>query len=497
MPLTERASSASLIDEKLARGGLGDKSSSQLPLFIQKRIKFVEAKRHDERLSATATGSSSYRRDSEHKKTSEKVAASSRPQPKLSMEWQRIGPIGPGLSNLGNTCFLNSVLQCLIYTAPLSNSLLSDGQDHARQCRMSGGFCLYCEMHRLAHKCLSPGVGRVVTPSQIVSRLRSIGKQFRMGRQEDAHEFLRLVIDALQKACLGGREERDVPAEQRTSTLIHRIFGGRLESLVTCLSCKHESRTVEAFLDLSLEVRQAASIWAALDQFTAVERLSQATANRYRCEACGQLVAATKQFRLLDLPNILTIHLKRFQMTPYGEPSKVGREVSFTPVLRHSNCLYDLYAVLVHEGQTCHSGHYHCFVRASNGSWYSMNDESVHQVGLATVLKQKAYLLFYQRRTEPTEELEVVAVADEADAEKENVGNKRKSTEIIDSRQPPPPPRSLPTPPPEENEKEKAICPSKEPKEINIISKSWWHLNAPTSSHRRSNNSKGWSVTPL
>ncbi|XP_041435635.1 ubiquitin carboxyl-terminal hydrolase 36-like isoform X1 [Xenopus laevis] len=52
---------------------------------------------------------------------------------------------------------------------------------------------------------------------------------------------------------------------------------------------------------------------------------------------------------------------------------------------------YGLHAVLVHAGTTC------CYVKAPNGKWYNMNDQSVMLVDKATVLRQQVYLLFYTR----------------------------------------------------------------------------------------------------
>ena len=54
----------------------------------------------------------------------------------LEMKWKQTRSIGAGLSNMGNTCFLNSVLQCLMYTAPLYNYLMSDY--HKRECKYRG-----------------------------------------------------------------------------------------------------------------------------------------------------------------------------------------------------------------------------------------------------------------------------------------------------------------------------------------------------------------------
>ncbi|KAJ8768239.1 hypothetical protein K2173_021179 [Erythroxylum novogranatense] len=306
--------------------------------------------------------------------------------------------IGAGLENLGNTCFLNSVLQCLTYTEPLA-AYLQSGK-HQNSCHVAG-FCALCAIQKHVSRALQ-STGRSLVPKDLVSNLRCISRNFRNARQEDAHEYMVNLLESMHRCCLPSGVPTESPAAYEKS-LVHRIFGGRLCSQVECQQCSFCSNKFDPFLDLSLEIVKADTLLVALRNFTAAELLDGGE-KQYQCQKCKQKVRAKKRLTVHKAPYVLTIHLKRFHAHDPGR--KVDKKVSFDRSLDmkpfvsgsyEGDLKYSLYGVLVHYGHNTHSGHYVCYVRTSSGMWYLLNDNQVRQVSEKTVLEQKAYMLFYVR----------------------------------------------------------------------------------------------------
>ncbi|XP_042658355.1 ubiquitin carboxyl-terminal hydrolase 36 isoform X2 [Tyto alba] len=320
-------------------------------------------------------------------------------QERLSMKWERIYRVGAGLHNLGNTCFLNSTVQCLTYTPPLTNYLLS--KEHSRSCHQ-GGFCMMCIMQNHTIQAFANS-GNTIKPVSFIRNLKKIAQHIHFGRQEDAHEFLRYTIDAMQKACLSGCTKLD--RQTQATTLVHQIFGGYLRSRVKCSVCKTVSDTYDPYLDLALEIRQTANIVRALELFVRPDVLGGE--NAYMCAKCKKKVSASKRFTIHRASNVLTLSLKRFADFGGG---KITKDVGYPEFLnirpymsqkKGDPVVYSLYAVLVHSGYSCHAGHYYCYVKASNGQWYQMNDDLVRSSNIKVVLNQQAYVLFYLRIPSP------------------------------------------------------------------------------------------------
>ncbi|QHO28882.1 Ubiquitin carboxyl-terminal hydrolase [Arachis hypogaea] len=337
-------------------------------------------------------------------------------QPNLLSQKRKSGP-PLGLRNLGNSCYLNSVLQCLTYTPPLANFCLRF--QHSSLCDSSSSSssnsnssnCPFCILEKQIAKSLRVDLTHDA-PLKIQSCLRIFAEHFRCGRQEDAHEFLRYVIDACHNTCLrlkklrrGGDGGAENGAGGGSSTVVKEIFGGALQSQVKCLCCGYESNKVDEIMDISLDVFHSNSLRDSMQKFFRPEVLDGN--NKYKCDSCKKLVPAKKQMSILQAPNILVIQLKRFEGILGG---KIDKAVAFEEVLLLSSFMckasqdplpeYKLFGTIVHSGYSPESGHYYAYIKDAMGRWYCCDDSCVTVASLQEVLSEKVYILFFSRTTQ-------------------------------------------------------------------------------------------------
>lgn len=90
-------------------------------------------------------------------------------------EWSKIRKNGIGLLNLGNNCYLNATLQCLAYTPPLSQWLVTRPHSPTCKFRQLKGFCSLCEVERIIYDIFnSNGYAK---PNSLCYNIKSIQAQ--------------------------------------------------------------------------------------------------------------------------------------------------------------------------------------------------------------------------------------------------------------------------------------------------------------------------------
>ncbi|KAM8794503.1 ubiquitin carboxyl-terminal hydrolase 21 [Eudromia elegans] len=362
--------------------------------------------------------------------------ALSRPEEKASATHHTLllGSGHIGLRNLGNTCFMNAVLQCLSSTRPLRD------------------YCLRKEFHQeqpgapRAHQELTEAFADVigalwhpdstepVNPGRFKAVFQKYVPSFTGYSQQDAQEFLKFFMDRLHVEI--NRKGRRTPSilsdtkrpsvledsellsdDERANQMWKRyleredskivdLFVGQLKSCLKCQACGYRSTTFEVFCDLSLPIPKKGfaggkvSLHDCFSLFTKEEELD--SENAPVCDKCRQRTRSTKKLTIQRFPRILVLHLNRFSTTRYSI-KKCSVFVDFP--LQQLNLkefasekagspVYSLYALCNHSGSV-HYGHYTAFCRDQAG-WRVYNDSRVSPISENQVPSSEGYVLFYE-----------------------------------------------------------------------------------------------------
>uniref|UniRef100_A0A8D2J7R5 Ubiquitin carboxyl-terminal hydrolase n=1 Tax=Varanus komodoensis TaxID=61221 RepID=A0A8D2J7R5_VARKO len=317
-----------------------------------------------------------------------------------------------GLRNLGNTCFMNAVLQCLSSTKPLRDYCL---RREFRQ-EQPGTLRTQQELTEAFADVIAtlwhPDSTEAANPSRFKAVFQKYVPSFTGYSQQDAQEFLKFLMDRLHvEINRKGRrtpsilsdakrpsvlEDADALSDdeqanqmwkrylEREDSKIVDLFVGQLKSCLKCQACGYRSTTFEVFCDLSLPIPKKGftggkvSLLDCFSLFAKEEELD--SENAPVCDKCRQRTRSTKKLTIQRFPRILVLHLNRFSTTRYSikkcsvfvdfplqqlNLKEFASEKAGTPV-------YNLYALCNHSGSV-HYGHYTAFCKDQSG-WRVYND---------------------------------------------------------------------------------------------------------------------------
>ncbi|XP_067221942.1 ubiquitin carboxyl-terminal hydrolase 2a isoform X2 [Chanodichthys erythropterus] len=330
-----------------------------------------------------------------------------------------------GLRNLGNTCFMNSILQCLSNTQSLRDYCLHNSHRRDLNNNSRTNTALMEEFAKLIQTMWTSSSSEAVSPSEFKTQIQRYAPRFVGYNQQDAQEFLRFLLDGLHNEVnrvtvrpRGNIEDFDHLSDEekgkkmwakyleREDSKIVDLFVGQLKSSLTCSECGYCSTVFDPFWDLSLPISKGygeVSLMDCMRLFTKEDVLDgDEKPTCYRCKARRR---CTKKFTVQKFPKILVLHLKRFSEARI-RTSKLSTFVNF-PMKdldlrefasdRSSSAVYNLYAVSNHSGTTM-GGHYTAYCcNPENGEWYTYNDSRVTPMSTSQVRSSDAYVLFYER----------------------------------------------------------------------------------------------------
>ena len=330
-----------------------------------------------------------------------------------------------GLTNLGNTCFLNSCMQVISHTYELNDFL--NLETYKKRLNNQYESVLLLEWDELRKILWKENCS--VSPVKFVKTVQKLAQikdkdLFTGYDQNDLPEFLIFVIDCFHNALsrevnmsIQGTPENDRDKmallcfekikqmySKDYSEIWNIFYGIQISQLTSMETNKSMSMVPEPFFIINLPIPQNNKTPSLLDCFDLyVEGEILDGENSVFNEATNKKESAKKNLIFWSLPTILVIDIKRFNSS--NRKNQILVEFPLTNLnlskyvigYNKETFVYDLYGVCNHSGSVL-GGHYTSFVKNANDKWYHYNDTSVLEIQENQLLTSKAYCFFYRKR---------------------------------------------------------------------------------------------------
>ena len=334
-----------------------------------------------------------------------------------------------GLANLGNSCFMNSALQCLSHSYCLNNFLKKG--TYTSKINKKAESLILMEWDKLRELMWSENC--IISPGGFYTSVSKVAKIkdkiiFTGHAQNDLTEFLIFIIDCFHSAIM--REvnmeiKGDVQSEtdqlakrcftmmksmykKEYSEMLGLFYGIHVSKLETQLGVLINS-VPEPFLLLDLAIPEkpegndtSLNLHTCLEWYTRKEQLDDD--NKYKNEATQKEELVQKQILFWSLPEICIISLKRFSNSLEKNGCLVDFPLENLDMSKYivgydkTTYVYDLYGICNHVGGV-YGGHYTAFVKNANGKWYHFDDTHVAEVDdISTLKSSRAYCFFYSKK---------------------------------------------------------------------------------------------------
>jgi len=156
-----------------------------------------------------------------------------------------------GLRNLGNSCYLNCVLQSVVATPGVrEHFLFAPCGDAAAEGKLTATLRrLVLELHAQGRP------ERPIRPSEMLQAVANLHAQYaRRGAEQDSHEVLRQMLEGIRSEEVARLRADGAAATPEPTTLIDDIYAGEIRSSIVCLGCGGVSCSTEPITDLSLPI---------------------------------------------------------------------------------------------------------------------------------------------------------------------------------------------------------------------------------------------------
>ena len=358
-----------------------------------------------------------------------------------------------GLVNMGNTCYANTTLQCLMHCLPLTLYILNRTfeshlgrtnkhedaasnkvRDKSKRAQaISGTPSLSCMKmyHLFLQDMCTTTCHDAYTPKDLFLLLSKASwcrmqhgestTSFSLGQQHDMAEYLQFILDLIHDTAycpvkveitgkVEGRMDQMLVAsykqfalhyEKQYSFVSDMMTGQYFIQNQTCdnLTPSEHSNSYDPFTMLTLPIpvgTKQCTLYNCLDLMIQPEIIEG-----WKGELTDKERMIERKTYLWRLPQILIVHLKRFMNRHVKNECGVQIEQelnlsNYCLSTDNEHATYRLFAVGNHEGNL-HFGHYYADCKNSQGKWHRFNDSQVTEISTDQFKHRSAYILFYYR----------------------------------------------------------------------------------------------------
>ena len=332
-----------------------------------------------------------------------------------------------GLQNLGNTCFLNSTMQCLSHTYEFNNFL--DKGEFKSYLNKQADSILLLEWNKLRELMWSENCQ--ISPAGFIQAVQKIANikdkdLFTGWAQNDLPEFLLFIVDCFHNALsrevdmtIRGTVQNDKDKVAKVCyEMMKNMYKKEYSEVLRCFYGIHVSKIVDHdnnelsltpepyfMIDLPLPSTENKNIdlYDCFNLYTGSELLQESTDNAWFNDKTGKKQDVKKNIVFWNLPDILVIDFRRFNNRQIKDQRFISIPLididlrKYVDGYNKDSYVYDLYGVCNHSGGT-NGGHYTAHVKNANGKWYVFNDMEVTEIPENRVISSQAYCLFLRKK---------------------------------------------------------------------------------------------------
>ena len=336
-----------------------------------------------------------------------------------------------GLANVGNTCFLNVILQALRIAPPMVQMTLKDLEHPITLREESKKREIVVAFQTLMQDFWKARIPEGRQPTMIprgfvhafYNVLRANDDDWHSpGEQSDAAEVLQYILEGMhdgmykkvrmevQGDALTSEDAQQIKAIQswadfhskEYSSIIHNFYG-QSQITVECTNCGNKNQRYEPWLVIKAPIPGSSTAGAPAPSMhdCLAAAFDTETIDDYACDKCKGKHKATITTRISRMPAVLFVSLKRFTNTGHKVRGRITWDLDctnfrdFTAFRRDpfSNTTqdpeYETFAVIEHLGGL-RGGHYRMYAR--QGDWHLYDDSSVHIVPPERVVTDDSYI---------------------------------------------------------------------------------------------------------